>query len=211
MASTKFCTHCGNPIPPNVAPTASLALVPWLILAALMLIGLGYFIGSSGVAQRSSTTVAVGAADEGPIVLAPDISSLSPEERVDRLFNRVMTLAEAGKMDSVRFFAPMALNALAALMPYDNHRRYDLGLIQLTVGNAASAGAQADSILASSRTHLLGLTLAMRVATAENRPADARRFAAALRAAAASERAKGLREYTEHARDIAEALETGVR
>ncbi|HTI44454.1 MAG TPA: hypothetical protein VL693_21650, partial [Vicinamibacterales bacterium] len=39
----------------------------------------------------------------------PDISQMSPEERANRLFNRVMILAESGKQDSVQFFMPMAL------------------------------------------------------------------------------------------------------
>ncbi|HXI97884.1 MAG TPA: hypothetical protein VNG73_03005, partial [Gemmatimonadaceae bacterium] len=47
--------------------------------------------------------------DQSGGVRAPDISSLSPQERADRLYNRVMLLATQGKVDSVQFFAPMAL------------------------------------------------------------------------------------------------------
>lgn len=228
MTRPKFCTHCGAAIAGgshfcancgravddaritvsgNAGPAVNLAtLAPWLALACVILLATGYFIGSRGPQRLGSTTGIATPSGDGAIVVAPDISSLSPEERVDRLFNRVMALAAAGKMDSVQFFAPMAINALAALMPLDAHRRYDLGLIQLTAGDAPSARAQADTILAANPSHLLGLSLGMRVAVAQNRTADARRLAARLAAAAPSERAKRLPEYNDHAPDIADAL-----
>lgn len=212
--ATRFCASCGQPLATQPAPAAApsfggnslQSLAPWLLFASLLLIAVGYFIGASGASRRSSSAIVDASSSEGPIILAPDISSLSPEQRVDRLFNRVMALAAAGKTDSVAFFAPMAINALAALMPLDAHRRYDLGLIQLTAGDPVSARAQADTILASSPSHLLGLALAMRVATAENRRDDARRYAATLTASAVAERAKALPEYNDHAPDLSDAL-----
>jgi len=42
--------------------------------------------------------------DQAAGARAPDISSLSPQERADRLYNRVMLLATQGKADSVQFF-----------------------------------------------------------------------------------------------------------
>ncbi len=228
MANAKFCQHCAAPLTPaarfcagcgqplatqpasatapGVAGGSLQTLAPWLLFASIMLIAVGYFIGASGASRRGTGAVAEAPSSESPIVLAPDISSLSPEQRVDRLFNRVMALAAAGKTDSVAFFAPMAINALAALMPLDAHRRYDLGLIQLTAGDPVSARAQADTILAASPTHLLGLALAMRVASAESRRDDARRYAATLTASAAAERAKALPEYNDHAPDLTDAL-----
>lgn len=232
MSTPKFCTQCGAAIAAgshfcancgqafdgapakstnSAGPVNLVSVAPWLVLAGLMLIAIGYFAGSRGAAPQRAASGGAAVAEEGPIVLAPDISTLSPEERVDRLFNRVMALAAAGKMDSVQFFAPMAINALAALMPLDAHRRYDLGLIQLTAGDAPSARAQADTILKEQPTHLLGLALAMRVARAQNRTADATRLGARLTAAAPSERAKRLQEYTDHAPDLADALNEAKR
>jgi hypothetical protein len=233
MAKAKFCRHCGAPLTPashfcancGVAldgapasvgnatnPTPGNAggvavLLPWFVLASLMMAGLGYVIGSKGASRGAPAANVAAFPDCDPIIAAPDISSLSPEERVDRLFNRVMSLAAAGKQDSVQFFAPMAINALAALMPLDAHRRYDLGLIQLTAGDAAAARVQADSILLEQPKHLLGLSLGMRAAKAQNRTADAKKLGERLVAASPSERAKGLREYADHAPDIAEALD----
>lgn len=79
---------------------------------------------------------------------------MSPEERANRLFNRVMILAEAGKADSVRFFLPMALGAYGQLPAIDVDARYHIGLLQLAGGDASAALAQADTIARTIPTHL---------------------------------------------------------
>jgi hypothetical protein len=84
----------------------------------------------------------------------PDISQMSPEERANRLFNRVMLLAESGKQDSVQFFLPMALGAYAQLPALDADARYHVGMLELAGGNANAALAQADTIGRSISTHL---------------------------------------------------------
>jgi hypothetical protein len=55
---------------------------------------------------------------------------MSPEERANRLFNRVMILAEAGKTDSVQFFLPMALGAYSQLPNLDADAHYHVGNVQ---------------------------------------------------------------------------------
>jgi Tfp pilus assembly protein PilF len=79
---------------------------------------------------------------------------MSPDERANRLFNRVMILAEAGKDDSVRFFLPMALGAYGQLPERDADARYHIGLLQLAGGDPAAALAQADTIQRTTPTHL---------------------------------------------------------
>jgi tetratricopeptide (TPR) repeat protein len=79
---------------------------------------------------------------------------MSPKERADRLFNRVMMLAEAGKQDSVEFFLPMALGAYSLLGALDPDARYHLGLLQLAGGDVAAALAQADTIQRTVPNHL---------------------------------------------------------
>ena len=138
---------------------------------------------------------------------APDISSMSPEEQADRLFNRVMRLSSEGKADSAAFFSSMAIGALESLQPLDAHRRYDMGLVALVGGDVARAKAQADTILAQRRTHLLGLSLAARVADAQGDPTAARAFRRRLLAAESAERAAGLQEYTDHDADVRAAIE----
>lgn len=142
---------------------------------------------------------------------APDLSSMSPEEQADRLFNRVMRLSSEGKADSAAFFSSMAMGALERLRPLDAHRRYDLGLVALVNGDVARARAQADTILAQRRTHLLGLSLAARAADARGDATAARAFRRRLLAAESAERAAGLQEYTDHDADVRAAIEQARR
>lgn len=79
---------------------------------------------------------------------------MSPEERANRLFNRVMILAESGKQDSVQFFMPMALASYSQLPSLDADARYHVGLLQLAGGDPQAALAQADTIRQSIPTHL---------------------------------------------------------
>jgi hypothetical protein len=131
---------------------------------------------------------------------------MSPHERADRLYDRVMRLAEEGKTDSVQFFAPMVTSAYQMLGPLDLDEHYDLGRIGDVTGAASLARAEADTILRASPDHLLGLTLAARTATAAHEDKAARMYYARLVSAAPRERAKKLPEYQRHAHDIDDAL-----
>ena len=115
---------------------------------------------------------------------------MSPEERANRLFDRVMMLAEAGKTDSVRFFLPMALGAYSQLPALDTDARYHLGLLHLAGGNVAAALAQADTIQRSVPTHLFAYILRAHAG-------DRRAYADFLRHEPA-ELARNRPEYAEH-------------
>jgi hypothetical protein len=215
-ASANFCPNCGVAVAGGL-PAAGVAArsaaggrpagsgrdsglvrsLPWLLPSVAVVAVLAFAIRSG-----RPEAPAMGAGFTGT---ATDISQMSPDERVDRLFNRVMTAASAGKMDSVAFFAPMAVSSFQALEPLTPHRRYDLGLIYLVSGEPALAVAQADSILAVEARHLLGLALAMRGARATGDEAARQRHAARFLDALAAERARALPEYLDHATDITEA------
>lgn len=140
-------------------------------------------------------------------VRAPDISNLSPEERADRLYNRVMLLASQGKIDSVQFFAPMALTAYQLLAPLNPDQRYDMGRIAEVVGAIPVAQAQADTILRENPNHLLGLTLEARLATLAEDTTRLHEFERRLIAAEKIEAPKKREEYVRHQDDIANALQ----
>jgi len=145
--------------------------------------------------------------DERAVVRAPDISNLSPQERADRLYNRVMLLASEGKVDSVRFFAPMALTAYQMLAPLNADQRYDMGRIGEVVGAIPLAKAQADSILRENPNHLLGLILEARLATLAGDTTQLRSWERRLVAAEKVETAKKREEYVRHQDDITNALQ----
>lgn len=198
------------------APVRSL---PWIV-GAVALITLLAFLAGSAFSKRSALDTPqnplpqTGLGDQGAggsalpegVIRAPDISQLSPQERADRLFIRVMALAGAGKTDSVLFFAPMAIEAYRMLAPLNADQRYDLGRIAETAGDLTLARAQADTILARNPTHLLGLVLGARVAALEKRAVDSKALETRLVTAYPAETAKKLPEYERHQADIRAAL-----
>jgi hypothetical protein len=145
--------------------------------------------------------------DQSTAVRAPDISSLSPQERADRLYNRVMLLATQGKTDSVQFFAPMALTAYQMLAPLNADQRYDMGRIGELAGALPMAKAQADSILRENPNHLLGLILEARLATLAGDTIKLHAYERRLIAAEKSEASSKREEYLRHRDDITTALQ----
>ncbi|HMI43616.1 MAG TPA: hypothetical protein VK516_08340 [Gemmatimonadaceae bacterium] len=149
----------------------------------------------------------LGSDEQDPGIRAPDISSLSPQERADRLYNRVMLLASQGKVDSVLFFAPMALTAYQMLAPLNADQRYDMGRIGEVAGAIPLAKAQADTILRENPNHLLGLILEARLATLAGDSAGLHSYERRLITAEKTEANRKRDEYLRHQDDIANALQ----
>jgi hypothetical protein len=99
------------------------------------------------------------AALEGDGGAAPDISNMSPRERFDRLYNRVMRAAQAGDEATVGRFTPMALMAYSQLDTLDADARYHAALLEVHSGDVAGPAALADTILAQSPGHLFGYVI----------------------------------------------------
>ncbi len=212
-ATSKFCQRCGTPTDgrartPAGGPllTKPQTVLPWIV-AGIALLSLLAFIGGQNFRRSPSAAPSAIATTGAPTQgRAPDISQMSPEERADRLFQRVMEYVTAGKSDSVQFFAPMAIQSQLALAPLDAHRRYDVGLLGLISGDPAMGRAQADTILAANSDHLLGLILAMRTAAMQRDTVARDRFAGQLQRVIDRERAKQRPEYVDHDPDITAGL-----
>lgn len=212
--TARFCHRCGAPVdgaaprPAGAGVGGPWTALPWAV-AGIALLSLAAFVVGRSVGRPRGAPAAVVTADGR--IGAPDLSQLGPQERADRLFERVMTYVGEGQGDSVAFFAPMAIASQLAVTPLDAHRRYDIGLLGMVSGDGAMARAQADTILREQPDHLLGLVLAMRTAgmrgDATTRAAIARR----LESVAARERARRLPEYLAHEPDIAAALRETAR
>jgi hypothetical protein len=136
---------------------------------------------------------------------------MSPQERANRLFDRVMRYDEQGKRDSLLIFAPMALNAYEMIDTLDTDQRYDLGRIGEVSGAPELARAQADTILQQNPAHLLGLTLAASAAALRGDTGAERSYQRRLLAAERPELAKNLSEYQAHRVDIDSALARAKR
>jgi hypothetical protein len=101
---------------------------------------------------------------------APDISAMTPRERFDRLFNRIMQGAERGDSAEIQRFTPMALGAYEQLEAKDADARYHAAVLHLQIGSFAPAQALADTILTESPGHLFGYVIRGEVAKLRNDP-----------------------------------------
>ena len=95
---------------------------------------------------------------------------MTPRERFDRLFNRIMQAAEQGDSTEVQRFTPMALGAYQQLDSLDIDARYHAAVVHLGVGDLAPALALADTILRESPGHLFGYLIRGTVARFQNNP-----------------------------------------
>jgi hypothetical protein len=163
-------------------------------------------ITAPGAPLGGSAGAAPDGAPAGAMPRAPDISQLTPEQRAERLYDRIMSESEAGRAQNVRTFLPMAIASYQMLDSLTLDQRYDLGRIAEVGGDTALARAQADTILTRRPTHLLGLILAAKAARLERQEQRARSFDQRLLAAEPAERASGLGEYLLHKNDLDAAL-----
>lgn len=161
-AGTRFCHICGTPLGRRQRPATRSATAIRIAAAAGALVVVVLvavrFIGSPQSADRVPTGPA-----SAPVTV-PDISQMTPRERADRLFDRIVRAAEAGDTAQVMQFQPMALSAYAMLGQQDSDSRYHVGLIHSLAGNFAAARAQLDSLRAIEPDHLLGAMLAFTIA-----------------------------------------------
>lgn len=211
----QFCHHCGSSLTTGGGGAAA-SKMPWILTGVALMLVIALVLYQ---ASRSATDGGAAEGAAGPMSGAPmggaargagpgvvDLASMSPEEKADRLFNRVMSYASEGKSDSAAIFAPMALQAFDMLGSLNVHGRYDVGLVATVAGELAKAKAQADTILKQNPNDLLGLTLAMRVAESAKNSASATDYGKRLIAAEASEKKTGREEYTAHGSDIDAAI-----
>jgi hypothetical protein len=108
----------------------------------------------------SAAAVDVSAGPSGVSAEAPpDISNMSPRERFNRLYNRVMTAAQSGDEATVTRFTPMALMAYGQLDSVDADARYHAALLKVHTGEVDGSRALADTILARDPGHLFGFVV----------------------------------------------------
>jgi hypothetical protein len=142
---------------------------------------------------------------------APDISSLTPRQQADRLFDMIMSAAEEGDTARVAFHTTMAIEAYSMLGELDQDARYHIGLIHVVRGETGQALAQSDSMEAAVPGHLLGAILQHAAARASGDSAGAqdayRRFLASYN----GENAVPRPEYAMHRNSIDAFLEAARR
>lgn len=163
-ANARFCAQCGAGTTARSGSLGSNERILWFVAGGVVValaggLALALRGGATGAAPAvAEAPFAGGAGASGP---APDISNLTPRERFDRLFDRVMRAAEQGDQATVASFSPMALSAYDMLEGTDRDAdaRYHAGLIRLHTGDIDGAGALADTILKQQPTHLFGIVM----------------------------------------------------
>ena len=165
----RFCHRCGRAVAPDAARPRARRPEPaaWTVAAVLAVLLVGAIVWR--VQRGTPAPVVPDMANPGaqgvpfaggrPAGPAPDISAMSPRERFDRLFNRVMSAAERGDSATVVTFTPMALGAYGQLDTVDTDARYHAALLLLQVGGVPEALAVADTIEATQPGHLFGFLI----------------------------------------------------
>jgi Double zinc ribbon len=201
----RFCHRCGQQVSgtSQVAPSERGA---WIVAGALCLLlvgGIVYKVSSASTRPVAPDMANAGAAAGRP----PDISSMSPRERFDRLFNRIMQAAEQGDSVQVAQFTPMALGAYDQLDTRDVDARYHAAVIHLQTGDLAAARALADTILAESPGHLFGYVIQGTAARLQGDSVSQARAQREFRSHYQAEMGKKRVEYLEHAPVLEEFLQ----
>ena len=204
-AGARFCHLCGTPTAAKEVSATS--LWPWIVgvlTASVLFAALGFFAGRVNAPQRGGVATRTGAPMGTPAAI--DLSTMTPREQADRLFDRTMREHEAGNVDQVAFFAPMALQTYEMLGPLDNDARYHVGLINAITGETEAALAQADSLEIETAGHLFAPMLRTGVYQALGQNAEVQRSYATFLEKYETEMARGRPEYQTHSSAVSNFL-----
>lgn len=151
----RFCSGCGTAADASTGarPEGSRNLVPYILGAATVVALLGAVFWSNRD-QIVPPPVAVQAPGGPGGGTPPDLSTMSPREQFDRLFERIMRASEGGDSATVRTFSPMAFAAYGMLEAVDADARFHAAMLRIATGDAAGAAALADTIGIQQPGHL---------------------------------------------------------
>jgi len=204
-ASARFCQDCGRSLVGGGWFNAQTLTIIGAALLTLIALGLlfGSVIGTGptsggGPSAGAPSRTASGVGNSQP----PDLSTMTPREAADRLFNRVMMADEQGNTDEVAQFAPMAVAAYDQLDGLDLDGLYHVGLIHAAAGNAESAWDAVERLKAVVPGHLLASVLEHRLAMEEGDQAKADRATERFRTHYDEEINVDRQEYRHHRRSI---------
>ncbi|MCU0620281.1 MAG: zinc ribbon domain-containing protein [Gemmatimonadales bacterium] len=209
-AGARFCHRCGHATaaaPAVASPSVGGQRLPWLV-AGLCAIGAIALVALRGVNTQNGPKappplpdqVPAPAAAGGGAAATTDIASMSPAERFNRLFNRVMRAAGSGDSAQAMQFAPMAISAYGMLDQAPSaDERLHAGLVYLVQGDARAVTALADTLLRQHPDHLFGYVLRGEAAKLSGDQPALQRARADFASRLAKETARTDRpEYQEH-------------
>ncbi len=208
-ATGKFCGHCGASLTgaTTPAPWNAQTISPWV---AMGIASIALIVALVALFNRGSDAVSPAPVRFSQSLSAPltepgqptDLSSMSPREAANRLFNRVMAASEDGNTEEALRFAPMAIQAYDRAGTLDNDARYHVALLHLAADDSKSARGKIDLLRKSVPRHLLAFMLEHQIAERSGKQDSAARTFKAFLAAYDAEIAVGRAEYQDHLNSI---------
>ncbi len=165
------------------------------MLAVLVVFSFPVLVGNDDADEP-----AAGAPPGGDLGPAPqvDLSTMTPREAADRLYDRVMRAASAGDSAEVEDFLPMAIDAYDLARPLDADGYFHLSLLQGMAGRFQEALDTAERVLEDDPDHLLNRAAAGEAALQMGDSLTAREHYAHLLEVFDRELDEGRPEYEEH-------------
>lgn len=197
----RVCQACGTSL--TVAPIQSNTqmIIPWVAIgvATMALVVAGVSLMDRDNRAKAPMPFSSPSTSAAP---APgqsvDLSSMTPRQVADRLFNQIMMATEGGDIEEALRFVPMALAAYDRVGTLDNDARYHVALIHMTAGDIQSARAQIDSIRQFVPNHLLSIMLERGIAERSGDQDGVARAYKSFLAAYETEIVAGRPEYEDH-------------
>ena len=198
-----FCHRCGVALNEHsaAAMTRSRRLPVLIVVAAVLGIVAATVMAMLVIdADRRAAppTVRSTAAAPPQSAAAIDLSTMTPREAADRLFNRVMGASERGDVSEATRFAPMAVQAYARVAELDADAHYHLGLLYLQLKDVDGTRGQIAELKQQVPQHLLAYVLGHEVAVRTGDQPAAAQIATEFAAAYEVEIAAARPEYEAH-------------
>ena len=184
-------------------PAGPAAQVGWWMAGALV-VGLILVIAYPVYGPDRQTTDRPERSSGAGGASAVDLSSMTPREAADRLFNRVMTSVSSDDSSEVINFLPMAIRAYELAEPLDADGKFHLSLLHLTATLNEEGLADVEEILDEQPDHLLGLAAAADASLALGDTASARVYYRRWLDVYDTEMARNVPEYGHHAQMMPE-------
>lgn len=204
VAGARFCHLCGLSLrgaPPARQWHAPTVLLYSVIGMAILVVAVGVlFMGTDDRPAMPPAAATAPASSTGQSSV--DLSSMTPREAADQLFNRVIMASEQGNIEEAQRFAPMAIQAYEQVARLDADAHYHMGLIYSVMGDFESVRNQISIIKQYTPDHLLGLILEHEIAEKEGNPFGAARAAEAFKEAYNAEIMANRPEYEAHRNTI---------
>jgi len=204
--SASFCNQCGAKVAGGARKVGAASVVggqnlPWWIAGAAMfvlIVVVGVRMVQPGGPSAPAPAGGVAPFAGGGGGTPPDLSTMTPREQADRLFDRVMRAVSAGDSTEAQAFIPMAIAAHDLARPLDHDGLFHLSLLNRTAMNLDAALANAREVLDQDPDHLLALTAGAEAAAEMGDRSTAETYYRRVLEVWDAQMARGLPEYADH-------------